>query len=314
MKKFKKKFAFAGLFILLIALPLFAIDRIEVGDTLIIHAVDDQQTDLVLGTVVQQADYTGRDPHEFQVSNSGAIFLLNIGPVKVAGLTIEELENSLIEKMKIYGDDVRISVLLKTIKTNAVYVLGAVNDPGLYEIPRHDPIRNRLMNAIKLAGGFSEQADQRQLEIVRRDKIVFTADLHKLMNSSDLSNNYPLENGDTVIVKVSFPKVYVLGQVIKPGGIPFVPEARFMEYISEAGGFNDAADYNNIGIVHQENGKTIVRKIGIDLLQSPDLLQSTPLAQGDIIYVPKQFFANWKDLGSILGIARDSIYIYESIK
>ena len=102
--------------------------------------------------------------------------------------------------------------------------------------------------------------------------------------------------------------------MIKPGGIPFVPEARFMEYISEAGGFNDAADYNNIGIVHQEGGQTIVKKVGIDLLQSPDLLQLAPLKQGDIIYVPKHFFANWKDLGSILGIARDSIYIHQSLK
>ena len=308
-----KKIIFALLLILGFSGILWANQVIEVGDTLSFHAVDDKQADLILGTVAQVVSYEGADPHDKVVSNSGEIYLVNIGIFKVAGKTTEKVEAMLLKKFKRYNKKVKVSVLLKTIKNNRVYVLGEVLKPGLYEIPRHDKIKNRLMNVVNLAGGFQDQADLRNIVIMRDDEVTHIANLYQLMNDNDLKQNFALQDADTILVKRSFVSVYVLGQVNKPGSFPYIQKANFMDYLSEAGGYNEKADAGNVGIVRRKGDKVEIYKIRADLFNMDNKALQANIKAGDIIYVPKHFFADWKDIGTILGLTRDSIYIYDTL-
>ncbi|MFC1596066.1 SLBB domain-containing protein [Candidatus Margulisiibacteriota bacterium] len=311
---------FTGLILLLLFIvPSSAFNnnipaKIQVGDLLSIHAVDGNKSDLILGEIVQPVSVIGDDPHDFRVSNSGYIYLLNIGPIKVSGKTTAEVENIILDKFKDYEEGVWASVLLKTIRTNRIYVLGEVINPGLYELPRYDDTKNKLMNVINIAGGFTTRADKTRIDIVRNDRVAFKANLYKLIVNNDLSQNTTLRDKDTIIVKQAVSRVYVLGQVNKPGGVSYMPGSGFMDYIAEAGGFNNDADLRNIGIARLLDGKLAVNKVSVDLINSSDLLMTAAIKQGDIIYIPKHFFADWKDLHSLLNIALRGMEVNDRIQ
>ncbi|MFC1770866.1 polysaccharide biosynthesis/export family protein [Candidatus Margulisiibacteriota bacterium] len=289
-------------------------DVIEIGDILSFHAVDEKRTDLILGTVTQMPTYQVIDPHEVKVSNNGRVYLLNIGAFYVAGKTPSEVETMIKKKLSNFYKGVEVSVLQKTIRSNKIYVIGEVNAPGLVEIPRWDKTRNKLLNAVKMAGGFSSLADKSKVVIMRGGENVFEANIYKLVENSELDQNFPLVEGDSIIVRKGFSHVYVLGEVCSPGGKPFVVKANPLEYLSEAGGFTDKADMNNIGIVRRRGDKVYIQKIRADLIQSVITPVDVEMQEGDIIYVAKHFFADWKDLGLFFGVARDTVIIYDAFK
>ena len=60
----------------------------------------------------------------------------------------------------------------------------------------------------------------------------------------------------TVIVKeIRSRKVYVLGEVGKPGSVPLIGEMNVLQLIATVGGLLEYADKENITIVRMENGK-----------------------------------------------------------
>lgn len=301
------------LFLLLCTLS-FGNDVIEIGDVLIFHATNSKHEDLILGTIAQQKSIEGNDPHEIQVTNSGEVYLMNIGALKVVGKTIDQVEKELYQLLSRIHDQVSVSVLSKTLKHNRIYVLGEVVSPGLYTVLRYDKVQNKLMNLIRLADGFTEKADRNNITVMRNGKEVFAANLNRLINENDLTQNIALLDADTIIVKQSFSRVYVLGQVNRPGGISFIKQADLMDYISEVGGFTEKADHFNIGILRKEKNNVKVYKVQLNLHESHSIASRLDLKEGDIIYVPKHFFSDWKDLATIIRMGSDATYIYNTLK
>lgn len=288
-------------------------DMIEIGDVLIVNVFDSENNDLITGSFYQSnIIQSGRDPHEMQVANSGKIFINLIGEIEVANKTTEQVKKEILEKFNKYQKNIQVSVLLKTIKTNKIYIFGEVLNPGMYEIIASDFLGNRLFRLIQMAGGFSVNADQENIAVVRDSKTI-TANLYDLINNNNVDQNLKLKNGDTVIVKAAFAKVYVLGQVNSPRGIPFVQGANFIDYISEAGGLNDRANFNHIAIAKRQGDKLVVHKVNFNPTRTGLIGQEAEIEPGDIIYVSKNFFADLRDIAVMLGIARDSVYIYDTV-
>lgn len=99
-------------------------------------------------------------------------------PVKAAGRTIEELDNDLTME---FAKDIRspeLSVIVQTISDPEIYVLGEVNKPGLHKMPSNGV---GVIQAIALAGGFTEDAKRSQAAILRATEEGF------MIRSIDLS-------------------------------------------------------------------------------------------------------------------------------
>ena len=85
-------------------------------------------------------------------------------PVKAAGKTIEELDQSL---EMAYGRDYRnpdLAVLVNDITAPEIYVLGAVKQPGLYKLPEHG---RGVIQAVAMAGGYGEDAKPSETILMR---------------------------------------------------------------------------------------------------------------------------------------------------
>ena len=101
---------------------------------------------------------------ETTVSDTGEISYPFLGPLKVAGLTPQELAQLITGKLK--GDYlVNPKVSVDIVEYRLFYVNGEVSNPGGFPFQPGITVRK----AISLAGGFKERADKDKIFVIRDD-------------------------------------------------------------------------------------------------------------------------------------------------
>lgn len=92
----------------------------------------------------------------------------------------------------------------------------------------------------------------------------------------------------TVIVsQINSQRIYILGEVTRPGGYTLIPEMNVLQALSNAGGLTAFANSKKIYILRQDSGKQ--QKIPFnykDVLSGKDPNQNIALKGGDTIVVP----------------------------
>ena len=93
--------------------------------------------------------------------------------------------------------------------------------------------------------------------------------------------------GATVIVKeIRSRKVYVIGEVTKPGTFPLASEMNVIQIIAEAGGFLESANKSNVVVVRNENGQERRYKVNYnDVVRGKNVGQNIRLLPGDTILI-----------------------------
>lgn len=94
----------------------------------------------------------------------GTASLVHIGSMRVAGLSIGELEQRINSTYSRDFRDVNLTVVLKEISGRQVYVLGEVKQPGLHDISS-DGIG--VLGAVAMAGGFTNWSRQTSIVLLR---------------------------------------------------------------------------------------------------------------------------------------------------
>ncbi len=98
---------------------------------------------------------------------------------------------------------------------------------------------------------------------------------------------YVRDAGATVIVKeIRSRKVYVIGEVVKPGTFPLGSQMRVLQIIAEAGGFLEHANKGDVVIVRNENGQERRYKFNYnEVVRGRNVQQNIALLPGDTILV-----------------------------
>jgi protein involved in polysaccharide export with SLBB domain len=109
-------------------------------------------------TVFGEKDLSG----DFDVNDQGVVALPLIGPVQVAGKTINEVEAIITQK---YGKDYLVNprVNVEVLNYRPFYILGEVQKPGSYPYVGGMTV----LNAVALAGGYTPRADRGDIKIKR---------------------------------------------------------------------------------------------------------------------------------------------------
>jgi polysaccharide biosynthesis/export protein len=90
-----------------------------------------------------------------RVSANGEISLQLLGPVKAAGLASRELESVLQDQLHLtYMKDPHVGVFIRELQSHAVSVVGAVNKPGVFQIPG----TRSVIELLSMAGGLADDA------------------------------------------------------------------------------------------------------------------------------------------------------------
>ena len=137
--------------------------------------------DLVRINVFQEDDLTT----ESRISKSGFITFPLIGPVHLAGRTVDEGIEEIRSRLdKDYIINPKVTMVIEEYAKQWVTVLGEVQKPGQVEIPPEGGMD--LLGAIAAAGGYTRVADPSHV-IVRR--IVNGSDVVLKVNAKQLSRD-----------------------------------------------------------------------------------------------------------------------------
>jgi polysaccharide export outer membrane protein len=154
-----------------------------------------QPGDVLIVSVWKEPDLQ----REVLVRPDGGISFPLSGDMLVRDMSITEIRREISARLSSFIPDPEVSVSLKQITGNTIYVVGKVLKPG--QIIAH---RNMdVMQAIGNAGGFTRFADYNEIKILRRQSGAQTAipfryeDIEEGVN---LEQNILLEPGDIVVV------------------------------------------------------------------------------------------------------------------
>lgn len=138
------------------------------------------------------------------VRPDGKVSLPLIGDIEAAGRTPEELRDNIVYRLNEYQEAAIASVIVQTVNSYRIFILGEVKTPGTYLLKTNTTI----LQAISLAGGFTQYAAKNKIVLVRRDLNYGGAGDERIVISfSDLvygddktDKNLVLKPGDTIFV------------------------------------------------------------------------------------------------------------------
>jgi polysaccharide biosynthesis/export protein len=102
------------------------------------------------------------------------------------------------------------------------------------------------------------------------------------------SKKYVEDPNVTVVVKqINSRKVFITGEVRKPGPVPLTGPTTVLQLLSISGGLADYAKPDKITIVRIENGKPVSFKFNYkEVIEGKKLAQNIELKPGDTVIVP----------------------------
>jgi polysaccharide export outer membrane protein len=150
----------------------------------------------VLHVMVWKEDELTRDA---MVRPDGVISFPLIGEVKVHDTTIRELTDKITDGLRKYIPDPVVAVSVKSLTGNRVYILGKVNNPGVFPMSQ----KIDVVQALAMAGGLTAYASAGNIKILRRfneTQEVYKFDYSDVEDGVALEQNITLQSGDTIIV------------------------------------------------------------------------------------------------------------------
>ena len=246
-----------------------------------------------------------------RVTDTGEIPISFVGNVKVVNLTpgqaAKEIEQRLIAAAIMLHPQVTVRV--DAYATQNASVMGQVLKPGVYEIDT----RRKVVEVLALAGGLTDVAD-RHITIERHGDPSHKVEYYySNVAGTALSDDPMVYPGDTVVV----PKaavVYVLGDVLKPGGYPISTnnsKMTVLQAIALAGSANHSAAVGRSKLVRRTPAGVQQIDLPVNAMQKGQKADIA-LMPDDVVYVPFSLLRNVAVNGqSILASATSAaIYIH----
>ena len=245
-----------------------------------------------------------------RVSGAGTISLALAGDVRVSGMdesaAAHAIESALIDRGMLLHP--HVIVLVTAYAAQDVTVLGEVARPGVYAYAVH----HRLLDIISAASGLTPSAG-RLVFVEHRDgaKTVETVVVDPSAMDASGGHDPELLPGDTVQVSRAG-LVYVVGDVIRPGGFPVdqVQTTTVVQALSLAWGPGQNASLTRAILIREQLGGRTVTSLNLKRMlrgQDPDI----PIRDRDILFVPDSTAKNlWnRTMESVIqSVAGVSIY------
>lgn len=130
---------------------------------------------------------------------NGSITFPLAGQVEVAGLDTSAVEEKIAAKLVKFIPDPQVSVVVTGTAGNLVYVQGKVLKPGSVHLSG----QTSVLQVLSMAGGLDKFAAKNDIKVVRLDgskQQILRVDYNELMSGDDMTTNFILKAGDTLVV------------------------------------------------------------------------------------------------------------------
>lgn len=136
----------------------------------------------------------------YTVRDDGSIAIPEVGPVQLAGLTVQEAEDRLFQALVQNQIDPAFSLEVSEFNSQKVAVGGAVNAPKLIPI---SPVTLTLGEALVAAGGVQTRDEEFASIRIYREGTLYQIPVSDYLARTDLQNKILL-NGDAIFVDTTY--------------------------------------------------------------------------------------------------------------
>ena len=192
-----------------------------------------------------------------RVSEDGKISMPYLEEVEVSGLTKRELEQRIVQLLaEGYFQNPQVTVFIREYKSNIVSIIGAVKNPGEYELIG----RLTLIDLISKAGGPTGE-EMKEIIIFRRlpdgNNTSLKISRDDLLDAGDPELNIPLQAGDVITLPIDrVVHIFVTGEVRNPGMLEVkkseLPNYTLLKAIAQAGGFAERGSKSGVKIIRKD--------------------------------------------------------------
>jgi protein involved in polysaccharide export with SLBB domain len=213
--------------------------------------------------------------YEVPVENDGKIFLQPAGRLSVWGMTLEQINRQITEKLEQKYRNFTVDTAPAEIRDISVFVSGFVAEPGIISATS---VWN-IVDVLGAAGGVTKSGTLRNIKIHRDDEVI-TVDLYDLFitGSSDLPQ---IRGGDIVMVPPVGNVAAAGGEVVRPAVYEFKADETVGDLLTFAG---------DVRLSGAEERGTLLRKSGSGyVVQEGSSLDSAflsrTLKKGDLVLI-----------------------------
>jgi len=233
------------------------------------------------GDIVKLSVYGSPDLSiETRVSESGNITFPLLGQVAVGGMPVAAAEKkigSLLEKGG-YLKQAQVNMLVTTVASQQVSVLGYVNRPGRYPIEG----RRKVLDLLAMAGGIHGEGGDTVSLVRTRDGATArdSIDVVDMVRRGELDKDVEVAGGDIIYVERA-PRAYVTGEVTRPGAFRLERGMTVQQAISAGGGLSPRGSDSGMRITRRDAGGNPV---------TIDVKANDPVEVDDVIVVRESWF------------------------
>ena len=255
-------------------------------DQIVIHAIDSPEI----------------SDKPFLVGMNGNVTLPLVDRLQAGGLTVEQLETELNDRLKKYMHDPQVSVTVAEFRSQPVSVFGAVTKPGVIQLRG----RKTLYEVLSLAGGPTASAGSSLTVTRRREngeiplagaKIdptgqFSTAELNvqEILVGKNPAANIEIKPNDTISVsEASANMIYVVGDVEHGGAFTLGGRQRLsvLRALSLAGGLGRTAKPQHARIIRGSPGEAKPEEIAVNIKQMLNgKAEDLALLPQDVLVIP----------------------------
>ena len=242
--------------------------------------------DELIINVYGYSEKTYRQP----VNAEGTIYIENVGPILVSGLTFEEAEAKIRSKLAstIYkamaGGGTKMQLRLGNIRSMRITIIGEAKKPGTYTVSS----LTSLFNALYLCGGPTDNGSYRNIELIRNNVVIRKVDLYRFLSAGDRSDNLLLQEQDVIRIPYYESRIVIDGYVKRPGIYEIKDKEKFDQVFGYAGRFSDSAYRKAVTIYQIDDSRRRIKDLAAEDFAS----YSPQLADSVVVTSAMMRFAN----------------------
>lgn len=220
---------------------------------------------------------------ELVISPTGTFLIPGVGDVRVLDLTLTEMKTKVRQRIVSEYPTSKVGIVLMEPRIIAVYVVGAVQNPGSYDVYYTSRVSD-LIDKSQMSELFKKP---KSVQLISNGDTL-TLDYEKYLYGGKISENPKLHSGDIIYIGEANLGVTVTGFVASPGIYPYIPGFSYTGYIGMAGGELPEGDATRYVLSDSQN--------------NVKARENSTINPGDHIFVPRSKSYVWLGDASILEV------------
>lgn len=187
---------------------------------------------------------------DLRVSPEGGINVPYGGMITVSGLTVDQAIQKLSQTLQKSGisslasGDSKLSIAVTDFRSIPVTVIGG-KVPGTYLMPA---VAN-VFHALYAAGGPAMHGTYREIEVIRKGKVIKTIDLYKFLTKGDDTDFINVRENDVINIPVYGNRIMLKGEVKRPGLFELKDGETLADLMRYSGGFSELAFTESVQLI-----------------------------------------------------------------